>query len=54
MCVCVCVFKGTTYTEALAPPAAILMGKFEELKGLSHDNLCEYIELAKGKHGTCM
>lgn len=33
-------------------PTNHIVGRFQSLKDLSHPNLCKYIDIVKGKHGT--
>ena len=36
---------------AVSAPSQI-MGRFQVLKTLCHENLCEYVEIHRGKHGN--
>lgn len=36
----------------LTPNSIKILGRFEMLKTLSHENLCQYVDMARGKHGT--
>ena len=36
----------------LTPNSIVIYGKFQKLKTLHHPNLCEYLDIVRGKHGT--
>ena len=38
----------------LTPNSIVIYGKFQRLKTLSHPNLCEYLDIVRGKHGMIL
>ena len=36
----------------LTPNSVVMAGRFQRLKGISHKNLCAYLDLVKGSDGT--
>lgn len=35
----------------LTPNSIVVMGRFEVLKTLNHENICQYLDIARAKHG---
>ena len=35
----------------LTPNSIVIYGRFQKLKTLHHPNLCEYLDIIRGKHG---
>ena len=35
----------------LTPNSVRILGKFQKLKALEHPNICQYIDVVRGKHG---
>lgn len=38
----------------LTPNSIKILGRFEHLKTISHENLCKYIDIQRGKHGESL
>lgn len=38
----------------LTPNSIAILGKSQRLKLLKHDNLCQYLDVLRGKHGMIM
>ena len=38
----------------LTPNSIVIYGKFQRLKTLHHPNLCEYLDIVRGKHGMAL
>lgn len=38
----------------LTPNSIKILGRFEHLKTISHENLCQYIDIQRGKHGESL
>lgn len=37
----------------LTPNSIIILGRSQYLKSIKHENLCEYLDIIRSKHGKC-